>query len=125
MYENSSMTLSLQNLQVYFAMVFVRCPIDGARSSKTMDNISRIDLVFISVYCIFFNIKYFLEKREKLSYTPNIFSDEAHFWLNGYIKKKQSGKSSHKTSKSLHPQKVTAWGAMKDSERNLSPLIQL
>ena len=42
-----ALTLSRKSLQVFFAMVFVCCAIDGARSSKTMDNISRIHLVFI------------------------------------------------------------------------------
>ena len=45
MYGNSPMTLSPQNLQVSSEKVFVCCLIDSTRSSKTMENISRIDLL--------------------------------------------------------------------------------
>ena len=39
--------LSPQSLQVFLAMVFLCCLINGVRTLKTMDNISRIDLIFI------------------------------------------------------------------------------
>ena len=45
----------------------------------------------------------------------NIFSDEAHFWLNGHVKKQSflsGGKKIPAHVKSLYPIKITVWTAM-------------
>ena len=46
-----------------------------------------------------------------------VFSDEAHFWLNGYVNKQNyrfwgTENPNISISKSLHPEKVTLWAAL-------------
>ena len=52
--------------------------------------------------------------EDPLLYRKIVFSDEAHFWLNGYVNKQNCRFWSEDQSESLqklpmHPEKVTVW----------------
>jgi len=61
----------------------------------------------------------FLESIYRHIVDPNriILSDEAHFWLDGYVNRQNfriwaSQKPEFSRTKPLHPQKITAWAAL-------------
>lgn len=56
-------------------------------------------------------------EAEELNEKLIIYSDEAHFWMNGYVNKQNyrfwgTENPNISLAKSLHPQKVTAWAAI-------------
>ncbi|GFX96995.1 hypothetical protein TNCV_1997271 [Trichonephila clavipes] len=57
------------------------------------------------------------EFKENLSLEPKLASDEAHFWLNGYVNKQNCRIWSEANPQvyvetPLHPEKLTVWCAL-------------
>ena len=71
----------------------------------------------------------FLELIDRHIVDPNriIFSDEAHFWLDGFVNRQNfriwgSQKPEFLRTKPLHPQKITVWAAL-SSEGIIGPIF--
>ncbi|GFV61564.1 hypothetical protein TNCV_4543961 [Trichonephila clavipes] len=56
-------------------------------------------------------VQFYFENNSRDFHKRILFSDEAHFWLNGYVNK-QNCRIWSEVNPPLHPEKLTVWCAL-------------